>query len=78
MAAGYTSLADLFEQSCRGHANNTAYLSMGVAMSYAQTLQKAQAFAAWPVESWPLRPSTPSLQSFSKIRDESLSPAIRI
>ncbi|CAM5192020.1 Long-chain-fatty-acid--CoA ligase OS=Castellaniella defragrans OX=75697 GN=HNR28_002032 PE=4 SV=1 [Castellaniella defragrans] len=47
MAAGYTSLADLFEQSCRGHANNTAYLSMGVAMSYAQTLQKAQAFAAW-------------------------------
>jgi len=47
MAAGYASLADLFEQSCREHAENIAYLSMGVSLSYAQTLRKAQAFAAW-------------------------------
>ncbi|MGB6006599.1 AMP-binding protein [Castellaniella sp.] len=46
-AAAYTSLADLFEQSCRQYAHNTAYISMGASMSYTQTYEKAQAFAAW-------------------------------
>ncbi|WP_323018678.1 AMP-binding protein [Castellaniella sp.] len=46
-AAAYGSLADLFEESCRQYAHNTAYISMGVSMSYTQTYEKAQAFAAW-------------------------------
>lgn len=46
-AAAYESLADLFEQSCRQYAGNTAYVSMGASMTYAQTLEKARAFAAW-------------------------------
>ncbi len=47
LAAAHASLADLFEQSCREYSRNTAYLSMGAAMSYAQLHQQAQAFAAW-------------------------------
>jgi len=46
-AAAFGSLADLFEQSCRQYAGNTAYISMGASMTYAQTRDKAQAFAAW-------------------------------
>jgi long-chain acyl-CoA synthetase len=46
-AAAYDSLADLFEQSCGQYAGNTAYVSMGASMTYAQTLDKARAFAAW-------------------------------
>ncbi len=46
-AAAYDSLADLFEQSCGRYAGNTAYVSMGASMTYAQTLDKARAFAAW-------------------------------
>lgn len=46
-AAAFDSLADLFEQSCRQYAGNTAYISMGASMTYAQTRDKAQAFAAW-------------------------------
>ncbi|WP_322999115.1 AMP-binding protein [Castellaniella sp.] len=46
-AAAYASLVDLFEDSCRKYAHNTAYISMGASMSYAQTRDKAQAFAAW-------------------------------
>ncbi|MER1940932.1 AMP-binding protein [Castellaniella sp. FW104-16D08] len=46
-ADAYASLVDMFEESCRKYGNNTAYISMGVSLSYAQTHQKAQAFAAW-------------------------------
>ncbi|WP_417252218.1 AMP-binding protein [Castellaniella sp.] len=46
-ADAYESLVDMFEESCRKYGNNTAYISMGVSLSYAQTHQKAQAFAAW-------------------------------
>ncbi|MCZ4328657.1 AMP-binding protein [Castellaniella denitrificans] len=46
-AAAYASLADLFEQSCERYAGNTAYISMGASLTYAQTLDKARAFAAW-------------------------------
>ncbi|MBV6273948.1 AMP-binding protein [Alcaligenaceae bacterium CGII-47] len=46
-AAAYSSLADLFEQSCTRYADNVAYLSMGVSMTYAQTLAHARHFAAW-------------------------------
>ncbi|WP_322995752.1 AMP-binding protein [Castellaniella sp.] len=46
-AATYASLADLFENSCREYAHNTAYISMGVSITYAQTQQKARDFAAW-------------------------------
>ncbi|MGB3836914.1 AMP-binding protein [Castellaniella sp.] len=46
-AEAYASLVDMFEESCRKYGNNTAYISMGVSLSYAQTHQKAQAFAAW-------------------------------
>ncbi|WP_298014740.1 AMP-binding protein [uncultured Castellaniella sp.] len=46
-AAAYASLADLFEESCRRYAHNTAYISMGATMSYARIHEKAQAFAAW-------------------------------
>ena len=45
--AACASLVDMFEESCARHAGNTAYLSMGVSMTYAQTLEKARAFAAW-------------------------------
>lgn len=46
-AAAYASLTDLFEQSCERYAGNTAYISMGASLTYAQTLDKARAFAAW-------------------------------
>ncbi|MGB6243032.1 MAG: AMP-binding protein [Castellaniella sp.] len=46
-AAAYGSLVDLFEDSCRLYAHNTAYISMGASMSYLQTYERAQAFAAW-------------------------------
>lgn len=46
-AAAYSSLADLFEESCRQYASNTAYISMGASMTYTETHRKAQAFAAW-------------------------------
>ncbi|MFV0283209.1 MAG: AMP-binding protein [Castellaniella sp.] len=46
-ASAYESLAHLFEESCARHAGNTAYISMGTSMTYAQTLDKARAFAAW-------------------------------
>lgn len=46
-AAAFDSLADLFEQSCGQYAGNTAYISMGASMTYAQTRDKAHAFAAW-------------------------------
>jgi long-chain acyl-CoA synthetase len=46
-AAAYASLAELFEQSCRAHANNVAYLSLGALLTYAQLQQLAHAFAAW-------------------------------
>jgi len=46
-AAAYSSLAEMFEESCRRYADNTAYISMGVSMSYSQAHGKAQAFAAW-------------------------------
>ena len=46
-AAAYDSLMALFEDSCTRYADNTAYISMGVSMTYAQTHEKARAFAAW-------------------------------
>ena len=46
-AAAYDSLVALFEESCTRYAGNTAYISMGVSMTYAQTHEKARAFAAW-------------------------------
>ncbi|WP_323029311.1 AMP-binding protein [Castellaniella defragrans] len=46
-AAAFDSLVDLFEQSCRQYAGNTAYVSMGASLTYAQTLDKARAFAGW-------------------------------
>jgi long-chain acyl-CoA synthetase len=46
-AAAYASLADLFEESCRRYAHNTAYISMGATMSYVRIHEKAQTFAAW-------------------------------
>ncbi|HEX2520106.1 MAG TPA: AMP-binding protein [Castellaniella sp.] len=46
-AAAYRSLADLFEQSCQAHANNVAYISMGVSLTYAGLREMAHAFAAW-------------------------------
>ncbi|WP_066454668.1 AMP-binding protein [Castellaniella caeni] len=47
MAASYQSLADLFEESCRLYAHNTAYISMGASLSYTEVHQRAQHFAAW-------------------------------
>lgn len=46
-AAAFDSLVDLFEQSCGQYAGNTAYVSMGASLTYAQTLDKARAFAGW-------------------------------
>ncbi|GAA0237113.1 AMP-binding protein [Castellaniella daejeonensis] len=46
-ATAYDSLVDLFEESCRQYAGNTAYVSMGASMTYAQTMEKARAFAGW-------------------------------
>src|SRR5690606_35770231 len=46
-AAGYDSLVALFEESCTRYAGNTAYISMGASMTYAQTQDRARAFAAW-------------------------------
>ncbi len=46
-AKAYDSLIDLFEASCTKYAQQTAYISMGVTLSYAQLDQQSQYFAAW-------------------------------
>jgi long-chain acyl-CoA synthetase len=43
----YTSLVEIFEESCSRYANNTAYISMGVRMSYADLDKNSRNFAAW-------------------------------
>ncbi|MCX7897770.1 MAG: long-chain-fatty-acid--CoA ligase [Rhodocyclaceae bacterium] len=46
-ATRFASLADLFVQSCDRFRTQTAYLSMGKAMSYGELADAAHAFAAW-------------------------------
>ncbi|MGS1117928.1 AMP-binding protein [Castellaniella sp. UC4442_H9] len=46
-AAAYGSLADLFEQSCHAHADNVAYTSLDVSLTYGRLREMAHAFAAW-------------------------------
>lgn len=46
-AAGYDSLVAIFEESCAKYAEETAYISMGVTMSYAQLEERSRCFAAW-------------------------------
>jgi long-chain acyl-CoA synthetase len=43
----YSSLVALFEESCSLHAEKTAYISMGVTMTYKQLDEHARHFAAW-------------------------------
>src|SRR5690606_1632013 len=46
-AAKYDSLMALFEESCSRHAQNVAYISMGVKLTYAELDERSQQFAAW-------------------------------
>ncbi|MER1967861.1 AMP-binding protein [Castellaniella sp. GW247-6E4] len=46
-ARAHASLVHLFEDCCRRYAGNTAYLSLGASLSYAETHALAQRFAAW-------------------------------
>ena len=46
-AARYDSLAAIFEESCKRHGPATAYISMGVRLTYAQLDERARDFAAW-------------------------------
>ncbi len=46
-AQAHESLAHLFEDCCQRFAGNTAYLSLGASLSYAQTHELARRFAAW-------------------------------
>jgi long-chain acyl-CoA synthetase len=42
----FESLNDMFDNACKKHASNTAYINMGVKLSYADIESKTQAFAA--------------------------------
>ena len=46
-AAKYDSLMELFEESCARHAQNVAYISMGVTLTYAELDERSRHFAAW-------------------------------
>lgn len=46
-AAKYDSLMAMFEESCSRHAQNVAYISMGVKLTYAELDERSQQFAAW-------------------------------
>ncbi len=46
-AREHDSLAHLFEDCCRRFARNTAYISLGASLSYAETHDLATRFAAW-------------------------------
>lgn len=46
-AAGYDSLVNIFEESCRRYPRNIAYISMGVSLSYGELDKQARHFAAW-------------------------------
>ncbi len=46
-ADSYPSLAAVLEESCSLHADKTAYISMGTAMSYRQLDEQSRHFAAW-------------------------------
>ncbi|OZI32970.1 long-chain-fatty-acid--CoA ligase [Bordetella genomosp. 1] len=43
----YGSLVELLEQSCQRYAGNTAFISMGATLSYAELDRQSRAFAAW-------------------------------
>ncbi len=43
----YTSLVDLFNQSCLKHANHIAYMNMGCSLTYARVHQLSDQFAAY-------------------------------
>ena len=43
----FHSIIDLFEQSCEKYPSNKAYISMGVAMTYAELDAKSKAFAGY-------------------------------
>jgi len=47
VAARYGSLSAIFEESCSSHKRNTAYISMGVTLTYARLDEQARDFAAW-------------------------------
>ncbi|MDS1139648.1 AMP-binding protein [Pusillimonas sp. SM2304] len=46
-AAKYDSLVAMFEESCSRYAQNVAYISMGVQMTYAELDARSRHFAAW-------------------------------
>lgn len=45
--SGYTSLVDVLEQSCERFAKQTAYVSLGREMSYAELNRQSSYFANW-------------------------------
>ncbi|MBK6676121.1 MAG: AMP-binding protein [Rhodocyclaceae bacterium] len=42
-----SSLGELMDKACRRHADQTAYLSMGIGLSYAELERQSAAFAGW-------------------------------
>ncbi|RTZ45340.1 long-chain-fatty-acid--CoA ligase [Candidimonas sp. SYP-B2681] len=46
-AAAYSSLVAMFEESCALHTSKTAYISMGVTLTYGQLDEYSRQFAAW-------------------------------
>ncbi|NYT58424.1 AMP-binding protein [Alcaligenaceae bacterium] len=46
-AAKYDSLMAMFEESCLQYAQNVAYISMGVRLTYAELDERSRHFAAW-------------------------------
>ncbi len=46
-AAAYDSLVAIIEESCAAHTSRTAYISMGVTLSYAELDKQSRHFAAW-------------------------------
>lgn len=56
-ATCYSSLVDIFKQSCQKFAPLTAYISMGKSLSYAQLSSQSRNFAAW-LQSRGIKPGT--------------------
>ncbi len=56
-ATCYSSLVDIFNQSCQKFAPSTAYISMGKSLSYAQLDSLSRNFAAW-LQNRDIKPGT--------------------
>ena len=56
---GFRSVVEVFERSCKTHADRPAFSNMGVTLTYADLERYSAAFAAWLQNHTDLQPGDP-------------------